>query len=320
MNTTVAGMRQTQTGPLQSANNGGYLQLSGEKFQESFNKEPFGFTHSLSALDLFSNESLQGLSEAYAGSRRDYFIASSAPTPGTSFYAVPSMKQTPREALENLDKQNCRILLKRVENHHDGFRELLNTLFGQLQEMRPDLERSRVRRLESSILISSGSTTTPVHFDPESGFFSQIEGEKFYHVYPPDCPSEEELERFYIRGRVDIGQLDINRLDPARELVFSLGPGKGLHQPQNSPHWVQTGKSRSVSYTFVFETDDARSSARTRMFNHLMRTMGQRPSQVGRAPQLDRMKSTAMTPAIPVQLAVRFGSRVLSKAQRLLSR
>jgi hypothetical protein len=163
-------------------------------------------------------------------------------------------------------------------------------------------------------LISSGSTTTPIHFDPEIGVFSQIEGEKFYHLYPPECTPETELERFYVRGRVDIGNLDLSGLKPEREHVFRLLPGMGIHQPQNSPHWVQTGSSRSVSYTFVFETDASRARGRARAFNYCLRRCGISPASLGAHPGIDAAKARAMQAAIPVQLM----GRILNKTQRVL--
>jgi hypothetical protein len=146
------------------------------------------------------------------------------------------------------------------------------------------------------------------------GFFSQIEGEKFYHIYPPDSARETDMERFYIRGRVDIGNVDISGLSPEREQVFCLLPGMGFHQPQNS-HWVKTGDSRSVSYTFVFQTDAARARGRTRAFNYCLRKAGVSPSRWGLHPRADAVKSGAMQAAIPIQLL----GRMIHKAKRVLT-
>jgi hypothetical protein len=302
-------------GPVPSTRTDARLGLDPNVLNRCFDHEPFGFSHELSGLDIFKPESLCRLAEKFARSPRDYFIAGSASSAGTKFYSVPNGGFKPREALENLDKGHYRILLKRPENHDSDFRDLLETLFKQLAALRPDLHRERIPRLEAAVLISSIATTTPIHFDPEVGFFSQIEGEKFYHVYPPDCASETELEQFYIRGRVDIGNVDFSRLDLAREFVFKLGPGKGLHQPQNAPHWVQTGKSRSVSYTFVFQTDASRSLGRTRGFNYCLRRAGFRPRHPGVHPKVDAFKAGAMHAAVPIQ----FAGKIWNKAQRVLT-
>ena len=134
--------------------------------------------------------------------------------------------------------------MKRPEKHDPRFRDLLDALFRQIVDLRGGLGRERVVRLESSVLVSSAATTTPFHFDPEINFFAQVHGDKMYHVYSPSVVTEAELERFYIRGVVNIGQVKLQGRDRSREHVFALGPGKGFHQPQNAPHWVETCESQ----------------------------------------------------------------------------
>jgi cupin superfamily protein len=153
--------------------------------------------------------------------------------------------------------------------------------------------------LESSIFLTSAATLTPFHFDPSAVFFFQIAGKKMYHVYPPAALTEPELEQFYFRGMVDIAQVELNRRDPKQEHVFDLSPGKGFHQPQNAPHWVETSGDISVSYSFFFETLRAREISRTRGFNYYMRKVGVEPTPPGARPRLDAFKADAMRMWIP---------------------
>jgi hypothetical protein len=245
---------------------------------------------------------------------RDYFIAGSAPTPGTDFYSVPNGGLSPLKALQHLDLYRCRILLKRPENHDRRFRELLQTLSQQVLDTLGHLRGQRIARLESAIFISPGRTVTPVHFDPEMAFFSQISGTKVYHIYLPSSMGEPDLERFYIRGRNDIGNVDLKTLDPARVRTFDLKPGTGLHQPQNAPHWVETGESVSVSYTFLFQTDASRATSRTRALNYCMRRVGLQPSPPGAHPGRDAAKAAVMRLALPLQSA----GKVVNKLKRVL--
>ena len=279
----------------------GQLTIDPQGFLQRYNREPFGFSQNLHTLDLFQFPSLCGLCDTFSASNRGYFIAAGAPTPGTSFYSVPHGGMKPSEAIAQLDTKPLRILLKRPENQDARFRDLLHHLFQQVADLPGGPGSERILRLESAILISSASTITPLHFDPEIGFFSQIEGEKIYHVYSPADTSEAELERFYIRGVVDIAVLKIDSRNPAHEHVFHLRPGKGMHQPQNSPHWVETGTTRSVSYTFVFETEASRALGRTRAFNHYERKFGLKPALPGTHPQRDAVKAEAMRAVIPVR-------------------
>jgi hypothetical protein len=279
-----------------------WLSLSDAVFRENYNRVPFGFSHNLHRLTLFENETLRTLCKTYAAHPEDYFVARSAPTAGTVFYSVPKTPLKPHEAFDQLTAGSYKILMKRLERHHDGFRDLLNTLFGQVKDQ---LQRNRfpddVVRLESSIFISAPQATTPFHFDPEVNFFSQIEGEKIYHLYEPSVLAEDEVEPLYVRAMTDIGQVDLARRDPSAEHVIPLQPGTGLHQPQDSPHWVETGESRSVSYTFVYETREGRRRSRVRSFNAYLRRLHIDPARPGEYPARDAAKAAAMAAVIPAR-------------------
>ncbi len=275
------------------------------RFKADFDVRPVGMRHNLHEIDLFTTESLRSLSTRYEGHPGDYFVAASAPAPGSEFYSVAHSMSGPVETLDYLDRRPARLLFKRPENHDQRFRSLLDTLFGQIVSMQPHLAGERIVRLESAIFITSAATTTPFHFDPEINFFAQIEGEKTYHVYDPQVLTERELENFYRRNMVNIGQVGLAGLDPAAETVFVLRPGLGLHQPQNAPHWVQTGVGRSVSYAFVFETESSRAIGRARSFNHMLRHLGLDPSLPGAAPARDVLKSTAVKFVRPLRSVIK---------------
>ncbi len=281
------------------------LCLENPQFSDAYDREPFGYSHTLAQLALFRFESLAGLARIYDRHPEDYFVAASAPSPASEFYSVGHGAHCASAAMSRLAVLPLRILLKRPETHDPRFRDLLEKLFRQVVELRPGLEAQRLVRLESAIFISSAAATTPFHFDPEIAFFSQIEGEKDYHVYEPRDVGEEELERRYVCDTVDIGQVKLDGRNPAREHVFKLGPGDGLHQPQNAPHWVVTGSARSISYTFVFETEAARALARTRCGNFYLRKIGFRPARPGLHPARDRVKAATMRGLLPVRKGLR---------------
>jgi hypothetical protein len=277
----------------------GRLELPPQVLDRSFNREPIGFDHNLSKLDLFELDSLRTLAEKYAGHDSDYMVASSASAPGQKFRSVEAPNLTPAQAIERLKTESVRVLLKRPQNYDSRFQKLLNELTDQVVSMSGGLKGDRIVRLESSIFLTSAKTLTPFHFDPSAVFFFQISGDKIYHVYPPAALTEPELEQFYFRGLVAIGQVELDRRDPRLEHVFNLSAGKGLHQPQNAPHWVETSGDISISYSFFFETEAARKMSRARGFNYYMRKVGAAPTPPGARPRLDTFKADAMGVWIP---------------------
>lgn len=283
-----------------------YLEMDSAAFTKKYDRVPFGYSHNLHRLALFQNEAMRSLCETYADHPEDFFVSRSAPAAGAAFYSVPKTSLKPHEAFDQLTAGSYKILLKRLERHNNGFQDLLNILFAQVKAQ---LGRNNfpedVVRLESSIFISAPQATTPFHFDPEVNFFSQIEGEKIYHVYEPSVLAEDEVEPLYVRATVDIGQVDLGRRDPGAEHVFRLQPGMGLHQPQDAPHWVETIGSRSISYTFVYETLESRRRGRVRAFNSYLRRLHIDPPRPGERPVHDAIKAAAMTAAIPVRKQIR---------------
>jgi hypothetical protein len=272
--------------------------------RRAYDIEPFGYTHTLSGLDLLSLDAICKQSEKHAPA--DYFVAGSAASPGTPFYDVPHGEVTPLQALQNLESRPTRVLLKRPERYSPAYRDLLESLYEQVVALRGVITpRERLRRLDASILVSSAATTTPFHFDPEISFFFQIEGAKSYHMYAPGTLGEDELEAFYIKDILNIGQVPFEGRPAAKRYTFELGPGKGMHQPRNSPHWVQTQNELSISYVFSIETDATRAEGRTRGFNYFERKLGLTPAQPGQRPQLDAMKAGVMRAAFGAREAAR---------------
>ena len=286
------------------------LTLEPERYTRSYNRVPFGFEHNLHTLDLFQFDSMRELSATVSPKPDAYFITGNAPNSGSAFFSSALNKLKPSEAIEQLDERSLRILIKRPEEHDERFRSLLHGIAQQVMALPGGASQERIVRLESAILISSAATTTPIHFDPEVGFFCQIEGEKLYHAYEPDDVSEHQLEAFYRMGKTTIGKLEMGDRNPLKEHTFQLLPGKGFHQPQNAPHWVETRLSRSISYTCVFETNVTRALGRTRAFNYHQRQLGLLPSEPGLKPSLDKLKAVTILPEI---LSRKVARRVMSR-------
>jgi hypothetical protein len=283
------------------------LEIDAAAYSAFYNSTPFGFEHNLNTLDLFQFDEICKLADRYTEAPpNDYFVTGTSPKADAAFFDTEQIVLKPSEAIRRLDEKPTRILLKRPENYDARFRTLMNGLLHQLRALPGGLGDQPIRRIQSSIFITSAAATTALHFDPEVAFFTQIEGDKDYHAYPPDQVTEPELEAFYSRGRVSIGQLDMAKLDPEQDHFFSLKAGTGFHQPQNAPHWVQTRAVRSISYSLVYETALDKQIGLTRAFNHFERMAGLNPAPPTKNPQLDGLKARAIVP-------VRFGLKVAHK-------
>ncbi len=285
------------------------LDISPVDYQNLYNNTPFGFSHNLHELEIFQFDAICELAERYATAYGDFFVTGSAAAAGSDFFGSGQVALKPTEAIQRLDEQPIRILLKRAENHDPRFRALADQIIGQLRSMPGGLGNRPIQRMQSSIFITSAAATTPLHFDPEVNFFFQIEGDKTYHVYPPDDVAEPELENFYQKGEISICQVKLEERNPEKEQIYNLKAGHGFHQPQNSPHWVQTQAMRSISYSIVYETDVDQALGRTRAFNGSLRKIGMTPAAPGAKPALDKAKAEAVWPE-------RFARKVIRRLKR----
>jgi hypothetical protein len=92
---------------------------------ERFNRDSFGFGHNLHEFGLFRFERLLELGAGYAQHPHDFFVSAAAASAGTGFNSVRH-SYCSVEALQRLDQEPTRVLLKRPENHDSQFRELLH--------------------------------------------------------------------------------------------------------------------------------------------------------------------------------------------------
>lgn len=82
--------------------------------------------------------------------------------------------------------------------------------------------------------------------------------------------------------------------DTSLKHVFGVVRGCGFHQPQDAPHWVQTGVERCVSYAFVYETDASRARGRIFSANHSLHKLGVPPKPPGTNHGADNLKSSVI--------------------------
>ncbi len=268
-------------------------------FRAAYDREPIGFSHDLHTSGLFDLSALGAL--ARRCSVDDFYVAGSARAPGTRFYDVAAGGVSPGDAIANIGNGAYRVILKRPERYDVRFRLLLEQVATSISSICNVSSEERIVRLDGAILVNSAEAITPLHFDPEISFFFQIAGAKRYHLFDPRKVAEDELERFYVKGKLDIGQVEFARRAGSREFVFELKPGMGIHQPQNTPHWVYTHDQYSISYVVSFETERGQALGRTRGFNYVERRLGFRPALPGTLPHLDALKSQTMAAAFALK-------------------
>jgi hypothetical protein len=198
------------------------------------------------------------------------------------------------------------MVLKFVEDDPE-YRQLLDRCLDEIRPLSETVAPGMQKR-QGFIFISSASSVTPYHMDPEYNFLLQVRGKKRVTIWNPAdraVLSERELEDYYSERNFQITFKEEYR---RRASSFELTPGAGLHFPVTAPHYVENGDEVSISFSITFQTP---ASERRRLLygaNARLRELGLNPSPVGESGLCDSTKHAAFR-------AYRLAKRVLTGAR-----
>lgn len=256
-----------------------------ELLHTALNRNGFTLRHRLADHPLFTLPSLVELSRKLPAERVEY-NAGDLPV-NTDPARTPKTGLSIEETIRRIEECGSWMVMKNVEEI-DEYRDLMDRCLDEIEAaMSP---RLRMRRREAFVFVSSPSSVTPYHFDPEYNFLLQIRGAKTVHVFPRTLLSEEEQEeRFSFRHRNLVFQDAYQSLAAS----FALVPGSAVHIPIAAPHWVKNGENVSISFSVTFRTSASEREAALYRFNAKLRARGVRPAPVHRSPVRDGLKLVA---------------------------
>lgn len=264
------------------------LEAEPATFGESYGQRPFLFGHHLADHPLFHRERLLQLAEEMIHIPNGLVYNSTQVGIGQRWDQTPKPKRDVVETLRNIETSDAWILLKRAD-HIPEYRELLEACLDEMQQAYGKKISNLIKYRNCSIFISSPRRVTNYHIDREWNCLLQIAGTKTLKVFDRtdrDVLPEEEIERFWT---IDNNSAVWKPQFEDRAQIFELAPGRGLHIPINSPHWVQNGPDVSISMSANFHLHDALLGYVYRT-NYWMRRIGLRPSPPGRSKWLDAAK------------------------------
>jgi hypothetical protein len=265
------------------------LRLDPEVFRAGFNRKPFIISHDLADNPLFTLPRLIDLSKRLPSGHVKY-NAGAIPI-DTTLYKGPRTGLSVEETIRRIEECRSWMVLKWV--HEDGdYRAVSNRCLDEVQALSEPLDPGMCKR-EAFIFVTSPSSTTPYHLDPEYSFLLQIKGRKSVYILDGSTLSEKEMERYYGAG------IDPVFTEACREkaIRFDLEPGLGLHFPVTVPHWVENHDEYSISFSITFRT--AASERRSVVYdvNDSLRKLGFAPTPYGRSASRDSAKFHAFRAA-----------------------
>jgi hypothetical protein len=258
-------------------------------FAANFDRHPFQFRHALNKLEIFQMPALLKLAEHCMRKREAQSHFEIGESLVNGYFGKRPTDVTLVEALERIGEGDSWIALKRVHEVPD-YRAALEQMISELSELTATNLRRTYHDPILTIFITSPNRITPYHMDGETNFLAQVQGSKSVFVYDAHNPrvlTAEDMEKFWT-GHLQAPKW--NKDLSEGKWSYELSPGLGVFHPLAFPHWVKNGNNVSISLSINFKQvrNDAIGAYRT---NYYARKIGLHPTEPGRSPALDRLKS-----------------------------
>jgi hypothetical protein len=253
------------------------LEIDGETFRANFNRAPFLINHHLAIHPLFSLDRLIELASRLPEEKVKYNGAEISVA--TGLYKGPRNGLSVKETIRQIEECRSWMVINNAELDAE-YRRLLDRCLDEVQLFSEPVDPGMFRR-EGYVFISSPSSVTPFHMDPEYNFLLQIRGGKRISIWDSrdrSILSEIALEKYF--SDTDT-QIVFKEEYQQKASIFELTPGTGLHFPVVAPHWVRNGNEVSISFSVTFRTPASERQRIVYCANSALRRRGMTPTPHG---------------------------------------
>ncbi len=196
---------------------------------------------------------------------------------------MPANGLTLGETIRTIETNGSWAVLKNLERD-PAYAALLDAALAELEPIVAAQTGPMLHR-EAFIFLSSPSSVTPFHMDPEHNILLQIMGTKTMTVFPArdeELVPAQKSEDFHGGGHRNLEWRDGFK---ARGTPFPLGPGDAVHVPVKAPHFVENGPAVSVSLSVTWRSERSVAEGELHSFNALLRKRGLPTGAVSERPE-----------------------------------
>ena len=260
-----------------------------EQARQQINRSPFLIRHGLPGNPLFGLDALIEVAREAAKRPGDLYLDAGTVNVDDKWGHIPVPELPVDEIIRRIETAGAWIIMKHIERT-PGYREVLQEFDDFVRSTAGPRVAGTLSNPEMLVIITSPGRVTPFHFDAETNFLVQVQGEKDAWIWQPDdrtAVTEQEIERYYSVNH-NAGTYKQGIDERARK--FHLNPGDAVHIPTHSAHWVKNGNGISVSLSLNYELPPTQYLNIYRA-NHIMRRVGLKPSPPGRHLLADGVKN-----------------------------
>ena len=268
------------------------LDADPREFREKFDRHCFEFAHRLAGHPAFELPRLVEMAQRLSTRPDEVYVDTGEVRVDQRWDQVPKTALPVAEVIKRIEESKAWIIIRRAEQEPE-FRVLLERCMAEIGEL-AGLDLQRLMMVQNAIIfVSSPGRVTSYHIDRECNCILQIRGRKEISIFDREdreVLTEEELERYWA---VDNNAALYKEQLQSRATVVQLAPGKAVHVPVTSPHWVKNGPEVSITLSANFQYRDT-CRADVYRANYYLRRLGLDPRPPGTSALRDAFKRGAL--------------------------
>ena len=266
-----------------------WLNLDANALRSNFERGPFLISHNLCNHPLLQLPRLIALARSLPEGSAEFNRADL--TLDQEYLKTPKTGLSIEDTLHQIESCNSWMALKNVEQDAE-YRVLLAECVDELRPYTEPIARGTCKQ-EAFIFVSSPQAVTPYHCDQEHNFLLQIRGTKRMAVLDRDDSEAITQPQLEAMASGAHRNLPFRESLHAREKLFHLQPGDGLHVPVHCPHWVRVEDQVSISLSITFRSHISIRRDAALRFNARLRRWGLSPNKPGQSSVGDELKHFA---------------------------
>ena len=206
--------------------------------------------HNLHELDLFTDDGLIELLEAYPREKLGLYTMGTDPEGADSFKAGNAQGVSGKDILDVVKRGRVWLNLRKTDQELPVYGKLREQMFQEVDEK----TGVKTMKQDLGVLISSPGVQVFYHMDIPLVLLWQVRGAKRVWLYDAKPPfiKDSELEGIVLRETEEEVPFDLSWDDQAK--IVDLEPGMVATWPQFGPHRVQNHDVLNVSLSCEFQT------------------------------------------------------------------
>src|SRR5579885_463700 len=246
-------MMKTETA-ISGAEGANLIQWPAGRF-DAFGSNPVLARQRLPEMDLFSDDTLTELLEAYPRNRLQAWTMGTDPLRREEWKPVDTTGVSGRDLLEAVKRGRLWYNILRLDLFDRKYRDIIDRLYAEMAAACPGFKPLSV---VVTLLLSSPRAQVYYHADAPPTTLFHVRGRKRMWIYP--AGDERFVSQYFLEeifGSAMDEEIPYSPEFDKAAWVYDLGPGDMIWWPLNAPHRIENLDSLNVSLSTRYYTEES---------------------------------------------------------------